>query len=271
VSAIKTPVTNYLVSLNSLHDLETYQNAKVTNFLLPLVTFCVGYENGFSVSEINSVKANKYVLINRLLEPSDLVNLRKILPQIKCDGYIFEDVGLINVFNDLKIPGTKILFMNHFNCNYASINYWLEYVDSVFVSNELTLKEYQSITKKVHKDVVLSVLGYNQVMYSRRTLINNYNEKFNLPKENKVTITKQNTDLKYHLVENAYGTVALSNNVFNGYPLLKLNHVLFYYLNTSFLKVPDVLNFIKTGKFLDSDDGFLYKPTIYKLKEIKHD
>jgi hypothetical protein len=271
VSVIKKPITKYLVSLNNLNDLITYQKVGINNFLLPLDSFCVGYENTFTVSEINNLNADKFVLINRLLDNNDLNNLKNILPKIKCNGFIFEDVGLINIFKELNIKGIKILFINHFNCNYLSINYWLEYVDSVLISNELTFKEYKQINKKVNKDIVLSILGYNQVMYSRRTLITNYNDQFNLPKTKNVTITKQNSELKYHLVENNYGTVALSNKVFNGYQLLKLNHVLFYYLNTSFLKVSDIINFIRTGDFLDSDDGFLFKPTIYKLKEIKHD
>lgn len=259
-------LTNYLVNINHMEDIETLKKVGITTFLFALDEFSIGYEKTFSVNEINNVKEDKYVLINRLLDSSDVDALKNTLGDLNVQGFVFEDIGLINILNDANIKGKKILFMNHFNSNYASINAWLKYVDSVIVSNELTEKEYVDILKLVNKPVVLQVFGYNEIMYSRRYLLSNFYKKFELNGDSFNTITDNVTHIKFHLVESKYGTVALSEHIYNGRRLLNKDNVLFYYLNTSFIKTEDTLKFLNGDDVLNSDEGFLDKPTIYKLR-----
>ena len=82
-----------------------------------------------------------------------------------------------------------ILFQNHFNCNQKSIDFWLDRVNSVVVSNELTYKELEYIASNVKGEIVLHLYGYNQVMYSRRLLLSNWSEEFGIPKKNTNTQT----------------------------------------------------------------------------------
>lgn len=262
---------NYLVSINNLSDLESYQKAGITTFLFALDSFSIGYENTFTAPLINSLKVTKYVLINILLTSDLIPKLKQVLTSLKVDGFIFEDVGLINILNELQISGKRILYMNHFNCNTSSVNEWLKYVDSVVISSELTLPEYLNIISNVNKPIVLNTFGYNEIMYSRRQLLSNFYAKYNLSGNTFNTIEDQVTHIKFHLVESPLGTVALSEHIFNGHRLLKLNNVLFFYLNTSFISVSDTLKFINNESILNTDEGFLDKPTIYKLRSDSHD
>ena len=230
---------NYLVTINKLNDIEKLKKVGVSTFVFALENYSIGYEKTFTVDEINNIKEKKLVLINTLLNCKKMDEIKEILPKIECDGFIFEDIGLINVLKNYK--GLKILFMNHFNCNSESINNFLEYVDSVVISNELTLEEYKEITNKVNKKIVLNLFGYNQVMYSKRHLLSNFQEQFKLEKENFTEIKDKYGNTKFKVKEEQEGTIMLSNKIFDGRELLNLPNVLYYYLNTSYIAIEDTL------------------------------
>ncbi len=255
--------TNCLVSINNLSDIEKYKKVGLNTFLFALKDYSVGYEKTYTIDEINNINEKKYVLINRLLDTKEIDELIKIINTIKCNGFIFEDVGLINNINDTY---EKILFINHFNTNSITINNWLTYVTSVVLSSELTYDEYKTITSKVNKDVVLNVFGYNQIMYSKRSLLTNYNEHYNQEHTYKNTIKDQNSDLKYKILEDNGETIILSNKIFNGSRLFNLDHIKYYMFNTSYINTDDVIKFIETDNIDNSDEGFLDKPSFYKLK-----
>ena len=255
-----------LVSINNIEDINDYKKVGISTFVFALKDYSIGYEKAFSLEEINNIEETKYVLINQVLDNNKMDSLKDILPKIKVDGFIFEDIGLINVFKELNIKGKKILFMNHFNCNFESINVWLDYVDSVFVSNELTYDEIEEITKKCKKEVVLHVFGYNQIMYSKRKLLSNYYKYNNKSIKYKNTIKDKASTTCFNVIEDLNGTILLSCKVFDGRRLLDLENVLYYYMNTSYVDKEDVIKFINNENVDNTDSGFLDKKTIYKLK-----
>lgn len=258
---------NYLISINNLTDIDRYKKVGGSAFLFALDSYTIGY-NTFTIEEINSIQnETKYVLINRLLSSQDIINIETILPKIECLGFVIEDIGLINILRPLNKK--IILFMNHFNCNYVSINEWLEYVDSVVVSNELTEDEIETIVKNTKKPVVVQVFGHNQMMYSRRLLLTNYYQKFNLPYQNNKIIKDKLGNMEILMCENKYGTVGYTPKIFDGRRLLKLDNVLYFYINTSFIELDTVLDFLNNKEIPNSDSGFLDKPTIFKISDMK--
>lgn len=256
----------FLVSLNNLEEIETYKKEGISSFLLPLKDYTVGYPNTYSVSEINSVKENKYCLINKVLDNKEIDALKRILPTIDVKGFIIEDIGLIRFLKALKKQ--VILFINHFNSNYNSINEWLNYVDSVFVSNELTKEELYVITENAIKPVVLHLFGYNQVMYSKRNLVTNYETHYHLPLTDTLDIEDKMGQVKFHLYQNEAGTVALSNHI-AALDVLALPNVYYYYLNTSFIPLETTLAFLRGEEIPNSDDGFLRRATVFKIGDLK--
>ena len=67
MSVEKTMLTNYLVSINNLNDINIYKKAGITTFLFALKDYSIGYETTFTTNEINNLNVTKYVLINTLL------------------------------------------------------------------------------------------------------------------------------------------------------------------------------------------------------------
>ena len=169
------------------------------------------------------------------------------------------------IVKELNLNIELISFQNHFNSNCGTINFWLDRVDSVLVCNELTKEELEYITLNANKDVCLQVYGHNQAMYSRRYLLSNFAKEFNLDKKLKNTLIEKVSGIKFRAIENEFGTVLYSGNIFNGLDLLKLSNVKYFYINTTFISHDDVMKVLENldGSILDSDDGFLNKPTIY--------
>jgi collagenase-like PrtC family protease len=260
-------MSNILIYVDKLEYISDYRKAGVSAFLFGLSNYCVGY-NTYTLDDIKNVEvSNKYLLINRVLDCKAIDELKVILKDISgIKGIVFEDIGLVNVLNDFE--GEKILFQNHFGTNKDSINFWLDRVDSVFVSNEITYDEIDYICKNVKKDVVLHLYGYNQVMYSRRLLLSNWSERFNIEKKSTNVISDISSGIKFRAMENEYGTVMYSQNVFNGSRLLGLDNVKYYYVNTTMVDHDVIMDFLtnKEHSSDDEDNGFLDRETIYKLK-----
>lgn len=263
-------MSNILIYVDKLEYIDDYRKAGVSAFLFGLEEFCVGY-NTYSLSVIKDIEvSNKYLLINRVLDCKGIDKLKDILKNISgIKGIVFEDIGVLNVINDLKLDVEKILFQNHFGTNKDSINFWLDRVDSIFVSNEITYNEIDYICKNSKKELVLHLFGYNQVMYSRRLLLSNWSEEFNIEKKCTNVISDVATGIKFRAMENEYGTVMYSENIFNGSRLLNLDNVKYYYVNTTMVDHSIVMDFLNNKEHSNEleDNGFLDRETIYKLKK----
>lgn len=266
---VKEKITNILLSVNDIKDINDYKKVGVSTFLFALKDYSIGYEKQFLIDEINNVDKSikKYVLINKLLTSFEVDSLKNIIDNLEVDGFVFEDISLINILRGKNVE--KILFMNHFNCNYISVNNWLEYVDSVVISNELTYDEIKTIASMAKRKIVLNVFGYNQIMYSKRHLLKNFYDNFNINGELSQTIVEQQTNVKFKMIDEDSGTVVLSSKIFNGKRLFNIDNIKFYYINSSFINKDDILRFLLGEEVDNSDDGFLDKPTIYKLEARK--
>lgn len=262
-------MSNILIYVDKLEYISDYRKAGVSAFLFGLSDYCVGY-NTYDLESIKNIEvSNKYLLINRVLDCNAVDELKEILKDIgDIKGIVFEDIGLVNVINDLGINVEKILFQNHFGTNKDSINFWLDRVDSVFVSNEITYDEIDYICKNVKGNVVLHLYGYNQVMYSRRLLLSNWSDKFNIEKKSTNVISDVSSGIKFRVMENEYGTVMYSENIFNGSRLLNMDKVKYFYVNTTMIDHDVIMDFLsnKDHSGDNEDNGFLDRETIYKLK-----
>ena len=251
-------ISNILIYVDDINHIDDYRKAGVTAFLFALEGYSVGY-NTYTLEEIDKIDvSNKYIMINRVLDCASVDGLKSILPKLKnVKGLVYEDIAVYQLVKDLGLDLEMIFYQNHFGTNLASVNFWLDRVDSIFISNEITKDEITNILTNVKKDVVLHLFGYNQVMYSRRKLLSNWSEFFNIDKKNTNVISDRATKVKFRAVENEFGTVMYSDKVFNGKELLDLDNVKYYYVN------PTMIDHNSDNE----DDGFLHRETIYKLKE----
>ena len=260
----------YLVTVNNLEIINDLKKVGITTFLFPLKGYTVGFPSTFEISEIK--EDNAYLFINRILPSNDIDALKLILNNLPSNikGIIFDDLGVLQIVKDLKLE--KILYLNHFATNYESINLFLEYVDSLVISTDITKDEINAILEHVKKPLVLHSFGFVPVMYSRRTLLSNYNKHFNLESKKYAQLEDKLEHNKFFAYENEYGTV-LFNHIPSNSLEISNNNILYYFINTAFLnneQVLDLFDSVLNNKEIniEHDLGFLNKATIYKLKDV---
>ena len=155
---------------------------KVTNsyFLFPLKDFSIGYEKKFTLEEIPN---HSYIYINRLLDHEDILKFQTLLPLIqeKVKGIVFEDLGILEILRENKIQVETIFYPSHAICSSYTVNSYLEEMDTVILSNDITKEEIQEILTKASKPIGMLIYGHLPYMYSRRTLLTNYEKNFDLP------------------------------------------------------------------------------------------
>lgn len=229
--------------------------------LFPLKNFCVGVTKEFNLSEIVE---DGYLFINRILDSKAMDDVKKIILNLPTNikGIVFDDLGLIEVLKNTNIE--KILYYSHFNCNYISINYFFDYVDEVILSTDICEEEIDFIIKNVKKEISLVCFALLPAMYSRRYLLTNHALNYNLENTNVKLI--DNTNQKFIAFENSFGTYICHYPYFDGLKLLKkkAKYYLFLPVNLPDEKVLNVLENNLSG--IETDDGFLNKKTIYKVK-----
>lgn len=263
----------FLVIVTNLNQIETLKKASITNFLFPLHGFSVGFPETLSLNNIQ--EENSYIYINRLLDTDAYLELKELLSNLNSNikGIVFEDFGVLQIAKELELKQTLILYQNHFGTNYESINANLEFVDSVVISTDITKEEIGEILKNTNKPLVHFSYGLVSMMYSRRTLLSNYESEFDLKKQSILTLQETIAKQNSIAVENEFGTVIYHGKYLNALEIQDENKILFYLFNTLFMTNEDLENLfssIKENKSFEmpqQDDGFLNKKTIYRLGE----
>ena len=260
---------NYLLLVTNKTIVSKLKGESNITFLFPIEEFTVGFEKSFGIDEIDIEHA--YIFVNRLLDRDGIENFKKLLQNLPSNikGIVFDDIGVLELLNTIPNHLTKILFLNHFNCNYESINAYLNYTDSVVVSTDVTEKEVKEILEKVNKPVTLYTFGHVNIMYSRRLLVTNYNNYF---KRNVPSASKLVNDLgqDFKMVENKYGTVIYTGCPFNGLSYRKSKNVLYSFINSVFLNDEEIIEIIHSDDNLEDKYPYRYlslQDTIVRIKE----
>lgn len=264
VSERMMKMSKILININNLSEIEDYKKIGISNFLFAIEDFSIGYKT-FKLDEIPEYA---YILINRVLDCGDVDNIKKIKDKLlRFKGIIFEDLAIYNMFKDSDIE--LIWHQNHFATNHESINYYVTHgCLSAIISNELTESEILEILDKEKKPLVLNILGKNQIMYSRRTLLSNFNKHNNLGELNNMTLDTKGNKENFEASENKYGTIITSDEYFNYVPLMnKVNDdlVLYYLILNKDLSVENIKDILNGASF--GNDGFLNKKTVYRMSE----
>lgn len=256
----------YLITVTNKELLDL--KVKNVNFLFPIQKYCVGYRETFNLEEINL--PNSYIFLNRIFDDKSIMDLKKDLENINSNiiGICFTDLGVLQVVKELNLNLKLIYMQSHNTTNYVSINYYLEDVDSVLISTDITNDEIMNILDKSNKPLVVPYFGLADAMYSRRKLLSNFQEEFAIDKNNLEVLKEPISNMEFKVVENEYGTMFFANKYID-YRSIKHDNILFYYINPIGLDknmVNDIINGVDMSEI--SDSGFLNKETIYRLKEL---
>ena len=129
---------------------------------------------------------------------------------------------------------------------------------------------------------MITLFGYLPMFVSRRHLIKNYLETFNLKDDSKINYIEKEGKI-YQIIDTEDGTIAYSSRVLNGInEVLKVNvdYIILNSLSINNEIFKEIVMMYKTvnkdnineyndkiNSKLETDLGFLYKETIYKVKK----
>lgn len=261
---------NNIVIVTSNDTLKLAKEANIMAFLFPLKEYSVGFKKTFRIDEIHI--NNSYLYINATLTNDDISSLKHLLNNLNDNikGIFFEDLGLLEVLKDTKLE--KILMNYHVSTNYKSINYFLDYFDDVVLSTDITKKEMEEILKKSKKKLSIYEFGKLPLMYSRRLLLTNFANYYNLPINTEKTIYEKINNESFSVLENELGTIIYSKKFyFNDLYNEKINFYIINPLGLSEEEEKVLFTNLKNDKNILTDiniplfNRFLNEETIYKL------
>ena len=260
-----------------INNLDEAKNIKdyVDAYLVPLTDLSINYTNTFSLKEIETIiKLDKevFAIINKNIHNNELTLLEKNLKEIEklnINGIIFYDVALVNLKNKLNLKTPLVWNQEHLSTNYGTVNYWYNKgVKYAYLSSELTKREIDEIKNNTKAKLFVNVFGYIPMFTSKRHLIKNYLDTFNLNSNNKNTIRKEGKI--YPINDTNLGTTVYSDYILNAVDI-DFSNIDYLVFNSNLIDENDFQNVLKNyqnhkdNKF-PKEMGFLYKETIYKVK-----
>lgn len=264
---------------------------KVDGYILSVDGLSVNMPYYFKLDEVlNIIKKNPdkeiFVNLNKNMHDSNLEILKQSLLKLNktnVKGVIYYDISIVNLKEELGLDLELVWNQEHMTNNYFTINYWKEHgVNYTWLSNDITLKEIKEIEENVDSKLMIELFGYVSMFTSYRHLVNNYLKTFNLKEKSEYYIEKEGKS--YSIVDDRNGTTVYSSNILNGlYESVELNNLDYIILNSynidedCFEIVVELFNNVNEknkveykkiidNMFKNTDSGFLYKETVYKVK-----
>lgn len=264
----------------------------VDGFIIGLKDMSINLPTYFSLFEIKEIsdllKENGkelFVSLNKNMHNYDLKYLKEVLLEFEnydIKGILYYDMAIVNLKQELELKNDLVFSEEHAVTNFTTINYWNNMgAQYAYLSNEITLHEIIEIHKNSNSKLLVQVFGYIPIFASERKLITNYKKYFNLKDESsKYYIEKE--DKKYRVLEDKYTTQVYSDYILEAIDEIKeLEEQEIEYLVFNSFDIDDnVFDYVvKSYNHIESKDlkkllenadkGFLYKETIYKVKNYE--
>lgn len=263
----------YLIIPNK-KDLSLYKSYGFNTFVLPLEDYSIGFDVYFNLDEINELSKTNvvYVMINKFLH-LNISKFRLIYPKFNDNiKFIVEDIGLTDVIDKDRI----VLYENHIISNYKAINYLngIGY-NNIVINNDLTINEISEIKDKTNGNLYYFVISRNDLMYSRRNLVSNYNKFYNLDDTNRYEITEKVSKEKLIITEEKNGSVVKYSKIFCANKYIDRLEGLNLIINFSLINEDDekiILDNYDNSELVNmilSDYYFLENDIKYKVGDLK--
>lgn len=259
--------------------------------LIGIDNLSVNVPDTYSIHEVEAIikKYNQievFVALNKNMHKCDLDSLKDTL--IKLDkmniaGIFYYDIAVLEYRNTLNLKVPLVWSQEHLTTNYATMNYWYnENVNYTYVSSEITLDEIIENRKNTKMKLIVPIFGYLPMFVSKRHLVENYLEYFNLDKKSsKYELEKDSKLYPVSIISN--DTTIYSSHILNGLSELKVleeNNIEYVTLNSYNIDTSKFIDVLKIYKsrlyesekeidmvFDNLDKGFLYKETVYRVKK----
>lgn len=267
ISSINDDVDGYIIGINNL------------SVNCP---FTIDVEDISKIIDDN-IKKDIFISLNKNIFNEDLNYLEEVLNKIsklKVAGIFYYDVSVLHLVKELDIKIPLVWAQEHLTTNYLTCNYYYDKgVKYAFLSSEITINEVIEISEKSKINVIVPLFGYLPMFNSKRHIVKNYLDTFSLNSDEKIFYMEKENNY-YPIVDDVIGTTVYGSNILNGLSefdklceknisYITLNSfnidedifkkVLIFFKNKDYSKIDEL--------FKNTDKGFLYKETIYKVKK----
>ena len=270
-------MSKILLKINDVKEL----SYEADGYILGIDKYSFLFGKTFNIDEIKKIKDDLkkkeiFVSFNRVIFNDELEDYKMKLKEIDdlgINGIIVGDIAALTY--DIKT--NVILDQTHLNNSFYAINhYYNNGVYGTVLTNDITLSEINDIKKNTKSVLFKQVFGYPHLSTSKRKLISNYKEYFNINDTSSIyEIVEKNSDNFYKIIEDNFGTHILGDKVLN---LLSFDIDVDYKIVDGFMlgDVKKVLEIFMNNK-KDKNDwindtynanyGFINKETIYRVKK----
>lgn len=252
-------------------------------FLFGIKGYSVNFPCDLTIEELKEINEllnendkELFISLNKNMINSDIEELKKLLKEIdelNIKGIFYADTCFINLKKELNLKTDLVWSNEHLTTNYSTINFWLDYgVKYTYLSCEITKEEIKKISKNTDSKLIVPIFGHLPMFVSFRHAVKNYLDYFNLKSDTEINyLEKENK--KYPILDNELGTVVYSSYILDGYEELQeldVDYATFNEFNIdrdTFIKVLNRYDGKTKDYNLNTDKGFLYKETVYKVKK----
>lgn len=270
-------MSKILLKINDVKEL----SYEADGYILGIDKYSFLFGKTFNIDEIKKIKDDLkkkeiFVSFNRVIFNDELEDYKMKLKEaddLGINGILVGDIAALTY--DIKT--NVILDQTHLNNSFYAINhYYNNGVYGTVLTNDITLSEINDIKKNTKSVLFKQVFGYPHLSTSKRKLISNYKEYFNINDTSSIyEIVEKNSDNIYKIIEDNFGTHILGDKVLN---LLSFDIDVDYKIVDGFMlgDVKKVLEIFMNNK-KDKNDwindtynanyGFINKETIYRVKK----
>lgn len=240
----------------------------------------------FKVEDIRQIKNKEiFISLNKNMHNEDLKQLEEVLLKLKeypIKGVLFYDLAIPSLKEKLNLPYELVWNQEHMVNNYYTINFWHDHnVKYSYVSSDITLEEMKEIKENTKAKLMVNVFGHLPIFASRRHLIDNYLQTFDLKSSNAYQMEKEGK--RYPVIDNENGTIVYTDFILEGLEEMVQLDYDYAVLNSygiedaMFSKVVSIYkkaNSRNVSKLtqelyqfpLNLKKGFFYEETVYKVK-----
>jgi len=272
---------------NNIEEIEKTKNL-VDGFIIGIKDMSVNvnmYIDDLNI--LNNIEKDIFICINKNMHNGDLNKLKEILIDLNnynIKGVMYYDVAVLNIYRKLNLKYDLVWSQEHLTTNYNTINFWNSFgVNYTYLSSDITEEEIIEISKNTKSKLIVNLFGYLPMFVSKRHIVKNYLEYFNLKDSSSVNyMTKENK--VYPIIDNNIGTSVYSNNILNGIKSVLNINIEYMVLNCFNIELNKFICIIEMFKsvnkdnvleynekinnmFNNVDNGFLNTKTIYKVKK----
>ena len=278
-----------LLSLPSSIDEINKTKNLVDGFIIGIKDMCVN--TNFCIEDLSILNdltdKDIFISINKNMHNGDLPRVESILLELNnypIKGVLFYDIGVLNIYNRLKLNYDLVWAQEHLTTNYNTINYWYNHGSKyTLVSSDITYEEITEITKNSKSKLIVQLFGYLPMFVSKRHIVRNYLNQFDLSDMSNVNymVKEGNT---YPIIDDNVGTHVYSSHILNGIGYANRIDCEYILLNSfnigtdNFMKVIEMFKNVNESNsneyeekinnmFNNTNLGFLDTKTIYRVKK----